>query len=277
MVGWKESMRIPLAAALLALVGGCAVMEKQVTEPEVRVADVRVVAMSLADAQIAVDLDVQNPNTFGLSMAGLSYRLALQDKPLLDGTVDEAVEVAANGTSRVTLPFTVRFEAVFGSVRDLAEAKSLGYEIAGRADFGWVSLPYAKRGTFRLPELPEISVRRLKIDKLDLEGVDLALGIEVMNANDFPVRFEDMAYELTIAGSPLLKGHSAQAISVAPNGSTVLDLALSLEYSELGALVQKLRGAGSLPIEFRSRVTSPGRTDEVVIPYAWTGEVPLRR
>ncbi|MGE0081925.1 MAG: LEA type 2 family protein [Thiohalomonadaceae bacterium] len=274
---WREWRGILPGILVMGLVGGCALLEKQVKQPEVSVGNVRVLGMSLADAQIAIDLDVDNPNPFGLSMKGLSYRLALQDKPLFNGIVTEPVQVKANGSSRVTLPFTVRFEDALGTVLGLAQFKELRYELSGKADFGLITLPYSRSGSFALPRLPDVSVQHLRVERIGLSGVELALGLKVNNANAFPVRFAGLSYDLRIADAPVLKGESTQSLSVSPNGSGTLNLKLAFDYGQLGNLAKTLGSARSLPLEFNGRVIAPGKAAEVAIPYQWKGRVPLLR
>lgn len=274
---WKESQRIVLMLAVLALVSGCAMLRPEVTPPELRVSDVRVLGMSLADAKIAVDLEVDNPNAYTLSLRRLTYGLSLQDKPLFNGIVSERIQVEANGSSRVTLPFTLRFQDALGTMRALAQSEELRYRLSGEADFGLLSLPYSKSGSIGLPKLPEVSVKSVQVDAFTLSGLALSLGVQVNNANDFPVDFKGMNYELKIADAPLLTGRSTQALAVNPNGTGMLTLDMFVAYGDLGALARKLRDARSLPVEFTSRMIVPGSAGEVVIPYHWKGEVPLLR
>lgn len=274
---WKESKLILLGILIMGLVGGCAMLERHVKQPEVSVGNLRVLGMSLTDAQVAIDLEVDNPNPFGLSMKGLSYRLALQDKPLFTGIVTERVQVNANDSSRVTLPFTVRFEDALGTLRGLAQFKELRYELSGKADFGLISLPYSRTGSFALPRLPDIAVRHLRVERIGLAGMELALGLEVENINDFTVRFAGLSYDLRLADAPVLRGESSQALSVGPNGRGILNLKLNLDYGQLGAVAKRLGSARSLPVEFNSRLTATGKVDEAVIPYRWQGSVPLLR
>src|SRR5512139_4241081 len=103
-------------AFALLMVSGCATLEKQFKQPEVTLGDARITSMSLADAQLAFDVDVKNPNPIGVSLKGLSYKLQLQDKQLFDGALAERLQIGANGSSRVTLPFTLRYEDIYGTL-----------------------------------------------------------------------------------------------------------------------------------------------------------------
>lgn len=269
--------RLAALAVVPLLLSGCASLEKQFKQPEVSLGDARITSMSLADAQLAFDVDVKNPNPIGLSMKGLSYKLQIQDKQLFDGALSEQMRVAANGASRVTLPFTLRYEDIFGTLVALRDNKELRYQISGEADFGLIRLPYSKSGTFALPKLPEVSVESLRINRLGFDGVDLALALKVGNGNSFPIRLDGLDYNLKLANASLIKGASAAPLSVDANKNGQMMLNMSLSYAQIGTLLQTLRSSNSMPIEFNSQMKLPGVKGGTLLPYEWKGEVPLAR
>jgi LEA14-like dessication related protein len=274
----NRSRRILLGFTALALLSSCAVLENPVRTPEVSLGSARIVSMSLTETQLAFDVDVRNPNPIGIAMRGLSYRLAIQDKPLFDGNQSNGLKIGANGTSRVTLPFTLRHQDVLGSLAALRGSQELRYRISGDADFGLITLPYSKAGSFTLPRLPDVAVQGLRVRKLTLTGADLALDIKVSNANGFPVRFEGLTYDVKVAGTSLLQGQSSQPLAVGARGSGAMTLALAVNYAQLGSVAPKLRDAKSLPVEFRSQVKLPGpKGGDALVPYHWHGTVPLSR
>ncbi len=272
------TVRMGLVGFMAALVlSGCAVVKEYVKEPQVELRDVRVVSMSLADAQLAFDLDVHNPNPLGLSMQGLSYRLDLEDKTFFRGALDEQLRIGANDRSRVTLPFTLRYTDVLGSLSALGRNDALRYRISGEAKFGPFAIPYAKAGSLPLPRLPDVSVQSLRVDRLTLSGAQLALGLKVKNANRFPIRFNGLDYQLKLGEASVLNGRSTEPLSVKPDRSGTLRLRLTLDYGQIANVMQALQQARSLPVAFSGHLKVPGARDEVTLPYQWRGEVPLFR
>lgn len=272
MAWWKTIPTVLVSAALLL---SCATLEKQVKEPELSISNVQILGMSLTDAQLAFDVDVKNPNSVGLSMNGLSYSLAIEDKPLFNGAAADKLNIAAKTTSRVTLPFTLRYEDVLGTLSALRENEELRYTVSGKADFGLFSLPYSRTGTFSLPKLPDVTVQSLRINKLTLSGAELTLGLKVNNANGFPIRLNGIDYDLKLADASLLKGKSTQPISIDANGDGTMMLKLAVDYAQIGSLTQKLSDGGALPIEFNSQVKVPAGGAEKTLPYNWKGDVPI--
>lgn len=266
-----------LAVAAAFLLGGCATLEKQFQQPELSLSDAKITSISLSDMQVAFDVDVKNPNPMGLSMKGMSYTLQIQEKPLFNGALNERIKIEGNGTSRVQLPFTLRYEDIFGTLVALRDNKELRYTVSGDADFGLISLPYKKSGTFALPHLPDISVDNIRIKSLGLGGVDLAVDLRVANTNSFPIRLDGLDYDLKLANSNLLKGSAASPLSVGPNKQGKMQLNMSLNYTQLGNLLQTLRNASSLPVELNSEMKLPALRGSTSVPYSWKGDVPLMR
>jgi LEA14-like dessication related protein len=264
-----------VAGATIALLASCAAVREQVKSPEVSVGDVRVIGSSLTDAQLAVDLVVKNPNAFGISADGVSYALRIQDKPLFDGTTREKVRLEGGKSSKVTLPFSLRYEDALGSVAALKEARDLRYKVSGKIDFGIFTLPYAREGKIALPRLPDLSVQALQISQLSLNGFELALKLKVNNPNGFPIRLDDLNYDVKLAGIALMHGRNAQPIAVKSNKDGLVNLKVGVDFSQMTAVMEKLRNAKSLPIEFTSQVKVPGASE--ALPYTWSGEVPLVR
>ncbi len=262
-----------LAAALLS---GCAALEKRVEQPQVKLNDVRVVAASLADAQLAFDLEVYNPNPLSLLLQGLSYELQLEDKSLLSGELGDRLRIGAGGRSRVTLPFTLRYAEVLGSLAALGRNEAIDYRLSGKADFGLFAIPYAKAGTLPLPRLPEVSVQSLRVERLTATGAQLALGLKVNNANGFSVRFSGFDYRLNLGEASVLQGESANPLSVQANQAGIVQVRLAVDFRQVAELARALQGR-SLPIAFSGQLKLPEAGEEVSLPYHWQGEVPLLR
>ena len=262
-----------LAAAFF----GCAAVKDYVKEPEVDLRDVRVTAMSLADATLAFDLDIRNPNPLGLSMKGLTYQLDLEDETFFSGNHDERLRIGANDSSRLTLPFTFGYADVVDSLSALRGNEQINYRISGKAKFGPFTVPYEHTGTLPVPTVPEVSLQSLKVERLTFSGAELALGIRVKNANRFPIRFNSLDYQLELGGSSVLNGRTSKPFAVEPDQAGILRLPLTLDYGQVAGLAQKLRQGSSLPVAFKGSAKVPGAKEDITLPYEWNGDVPLFR
>jgi LEA14-like dessication related protein len=149
---------IALAGCLL-LTAACAGLVAPVfEEPSVELQDAEVVDYDLQQADLLFDFRIDNPNGIALPLAGIDYELFLNGARLLEGTQDRRIDIAANGTSRVELPMTVRYEDLIAAFRGLRGRQQSDYEI--RAGFlfdvpllGRVRVPVEEGGNLALPGL----------------------------------------------------------------------------------------------------------------------------
>lgn len=265
------------ALLLILLLAGCTALQEHVREPEVTVQDMQLRAVSLTDMELDFILGIDNPNPMAISMSGLSYRLELNDRPLFEGTTQQRVEIAGKGQSRVTLPFSLVYEDILGGLAALASHQALPYELSGRIELGLVSLPYAKRGVIRLPRLPTVQIDQLRVERLDLRGITLQLGLAVYNPNDYPLQLPGLSGDIRLADIPLAKGLKLGDLALGAQQREVVAVRLQMGYWQLGDLLESLQRAEHLPLSFEGSLLLPSGQGEQPIPLQWRGDTPITR
>src|SRR3954469_20169454 len=130
--------RTPLRSLLLAVLvvpfflTGCALYQNLAHPPKVTLADVQLTGVTLAGADLVFRFQVDNPNSRGMVLDGIGYKLRLNGKPMLEGRHDEHIEIAA-GPSTVELPMTVGYADLLRILRGLAASSKPTYDLD--ADF----------------------------------------------------------------------------------------------------------------------------------------------
>src|SRR5436305_5872160 len=129
----------------------CAAYQNLAHPPKVTLADVQLKGASLAGADLVFRFQVENPNSRGMVLDGIGYKLRLNGQPMLEGRHDQPVEIAA-GLSTVELPMTVGYAdllRILRTIRGLAASSKPTYDLD--ADFrfavpilGSVSVPVSK-------------------------------------------------------------------------------------------------------------------------------------
>ncbi len=157
--------RIPLRPLFLVLIlcTGCALYQNLAHPPKVTLSDVQLSGISLAGADLVFRFQVDNPNSRGMVLDGIGYKLRLNGKPMLEGRHDERIEIAA-GASAVELPMTVGYSDLARLLKGLASSSKPYYDIDAEFRFavpvlGDVRVPLTRRG--------EIPLDKVKL-KLDL-------------------------------------------------------------------------------------------------------------
>ena len=271
------SLRYFTLVCIGLMLAGCATLKEQFREPSIAVKDLQVRSVSLADMQLDFILGIDNPNPMAIAMNGLSYRLELEDRPLFEGKTRDRVKVAANGSSRISLPFTLAYEDILGGFDALANKKSLNYTLSGKVDLGLFSLPYSRSGELSLPSLPAVQISRLRVDRFDLDGVALRLGVTVSNSNNFPLTLSGLSGGIKIADATLVEGQSLGKMAIGAQQQDEVELVLKLGYRQLGGVLDALRRADTLPLSFDGAFTVPARSGERQVPLHWSGDVAVSR
>lgn len=262
--------RIPLLILLGASLVSCSALKESIKKPEVAMQKVNVTGISLSGMDVAFVLGVKNPNPLGLTLDGLSYKLDIEDKPLLKGKTRQKLKLAANGSSSLTLPLALAYGEMFDGVSALVKQDKVRYALGGEIDFGLFQLPYKTSGTIDLPSLPKVSVGNLGIKRVTLSGMDIELGLDVKNSNAFPLRFEGVNYNLNIANTTVARGKSLAPVSLKAGKQGRLKLGMSLGYRELGSVITRLKSGGKVPVVFDGKINMPGLG---AVPLRWSGNV----
>lgn len=266
--------RLAVLALLTALLSACATLQQAVKEPEVTVQDLKLTAASLSGVELDFILGVENPNPLGIKLSGLSYRLDVQGQKLLAGSSKQKLKVAANGSSRVSLPLSLDYRELQGGIEALLGQKNIAYALSGELDFGLFRVPYSKRGSLAVPSLPRLQVERLAIERVTLSGLDLVVALKLSNDNDFRIALDGIDYGLKLADTTVVSGRSLGALTLEPGGSDQLALALSLDYRKLGGLIQALQSRREIPLALDGRLQLPGAG---TVPLSWHGDVAIAR
>lgn len=116
-----------LVPAMLAL-GGCTGLlgAAGVEEPEVRVESTRLSGVTFQKADLDVRFRIDNPNSFGLQLAGLDYEIDVAGRTLFTGDRRESLSLRPEGVGFVDLPVTISYRELYDAARDLWRQRGSG-------------------------------------------------------------------------------------------------------------------------------------------------------
>lgn len=147
------------AIAVGGVLGACASLLGAVgfEEPRVSVASTRVTGVSLDAADLEVRFRIDNPNDFGLNLAGLDYELDVADRTLFTGDRRERLRLEPLGEGFVELPLTVRYSDLYRVAQDVWRGREdVAYTLRAGLRFeapvvGNLRVPVEARGELPLP------------------------------------------------------------------------------------------------------------------------------
>jgi len=149
--------RLMLGAAAIAVTMGCSALGKAAfQQPVVNLKDVAVQGVGLTGGQLAVKLNVYNPNGYRLDATRLSYNVQVGDSGngvnLATGTLDSQFTVQSGDSTTVTIPVSFTYAGIGAAGRQLLNSGAVPYRVNGDVTVGTVvgnfTVPYSSTGRF---------------------------------------------------------------------------------------------------------------------------------
>jgi LEA14-like dessication related protein len=113
--------------------------------------------LSFTEMNFLVDLDVQNPNRFDLTVKSLECTISLEKEALGRGLLQKNILIPSASTTRIQVPIGVTLKDLGGTLKTILTRGELPpYKIEGMADvgtaFGSLKIPFSKEEPVRLGE-----------------------------------------------------------------------------------------------------------------------------
>lgn len=259
-------MRPPWILLLVLLLGGCSAAALEVlgaldTRPTGSVTRVRIQDVGLRALTLGFEVEVDNPYTFDLPLAGLGFALHSDGHEFLSGSTEVGGTVPARGTRTLSVPVAVDYQGLYGLARQVRPGQIVPYTASLRLESTVgetpVTIPASYSGELPVPSPPSIRVASLDWTRISLDAVRGNLELAVENTNEFPFSVQALDYQLSLGGGRVAEGENRPDLGVAPGATGVLTLPLSFSPGNAGlALVNLLKGdetayeiAGSLSLD----------------------------
>lgn len=143
------------AVAAIATTVACSALGKQAfQQPVVELKNVAVQGVGLTGGQLAVRLNVYNPNGYRLDATRLTYNVNVGDENVnfATGTLDRQFTVQSGETTEVTIPVGFTYAGIGSAGRQLLNTGGVAYKVNGDVTVGTVvgnfTVPYSSTGRF---------------------------------------------------------------------------------------------------------------------------------
>lgn len=268
-----------LGAAAIA-VGGCASLESalQPVPPEVSVEAVRLTGLNFESVELTATIVVENPNPIGISLAGFSYDVQIEENSIVSGDQNQGIEVVANGSRAFDVPMAFTFREIQAAVSTFGEKNETPYTLFGSVDvdvpiLGIRTIAVEHEGIVPIPKLPRPTVERLQLTSIGFTGADLVLSIRVNNPNVFGISVNDLGYRFAVDGRVWIEGERPGATELPPESERSIEIPFSLRLLDVGrGIVSILRDGGT--VNYRFVVNSTVVPDHPLLPSI---ELPVDR
>jgi len=238
--------RLQLAAltVFMLIISGCqhltsGALSSVVKKPGVEVDNITVTGVNLSAVDLMLTLKVSNPNAYKLALAGYSYDVKFNDKPMLKGTTEQGFSVPGNKSSLIKVPLTLGFSDVVALLKEVKADNKLRYSVDAdmRLDspiLNAFSIPASKAGEITVPQIPQVAFSDLKIKNLSFSKVDFEIAMNINNPNNFAVDLKDIQYRFNLAGEALANGEIKQGIQLKQKQDTNVRIPVSISLMKLG-------------------------------------------
>lgn len=107
--------------------------------------------ISLKEVNVIFDLDVQNPNSFDLTLQTFEYTVYLKNEEIGNGRMEKELLIPSSSTTRIQVPVVAKFKDWSRSLKTILTEGDLLYKIEGNTDvktvFGSRKFPFSKEGS----------------------------------------------------------------------------------------------------------------------------------
>ena len=229
---------------MLSILFACAAMEELIKAPSVKVDSVSIARASFQDIDLNFNLLIDNPNPYGVQLDGFDYNLTIEGNEILTGDKNQEVRIASANTSHLSIPITIDFSDLYSLVTRTKTLDSLSYSLKGHFKPGGIlagiPIPFSTSGSFPNIRIPKLSFRGLKVNNINLSGVDLQLGLILENINSFGLNIGKLNYQIDLAGNKVATGLTENLASVPAKGSGDVTLPISLNFAGLTSSLRSL-------------------------------------
>lgn len=232
-----------LLGVLLAVVlTGCGALRFQ--QPTVTAGAVKLASLDFQKADLAVELQVTNPNSTTLTVAGYSYDLMIENQPFLAGTSDASFDLRPKDVTIVSVPLSVKFSDLLDKLNALKGKADAGYvltlSLGVKTPVGTYPLSFHKEGRVPVLTVPQIRLRSVRMASLSAQGVAMEAIVEVTDPGP-SVKLTSLKYAVSMNGQQLTAGSDDQPQTTSTGDGHLIRIPLLVDSSNaqrlLGSLV----------------------------------------
>jgi LEA14-like dessication related protein len=242
-----------LAIALAGSVAGCATLGQYVKAPELSFDRAEFVAASFQDIRVDLVFDLHNPNPIGLKLDGYAMKFVIDGLTLIDGVVDQELDMRGGKTTKLVIPAKLAWTEVFAKVTGGFSKDEMPFQAAGDArvntPVGQIKLPYDVKGALPVIKPPKILPTDLRVGKASLSGVSLEIDLAVDNPMSRAIGVIGFAPKVTLADQVIATAKLSDTMKVGAKSKGVHTMKVNLSSADVGmALIKALTGSSKVKV-----------------------------
>lgn len=241
--------------------------------PKLRFDKLELRAIDFTKVDVDFMFKLENPNPLSVKLDTFSYALGLEGVEFVKGTNADGLKLESRGESDLAIPVSLTYQRIFELVQNTKGKDDLGFSIAGDLGFntpvGMAKVPFREEGRFPVVRAPGISLKGLRMGKVDLlkqkASMNLDLGFSNPDGGQ-AVSFAGFDFGVDMAGSRVASGVREDIPAVTGGGEQLVSLPIDLDLKSVGkTLVTAITGKKAIDVKLGGKV-------QVGTPF---GKIPL--
>ena len=255
--------------------------QMNIQKPTVEITNAKISKLSFNDLDLLFDIEINNPNSVGINLAGFDYELLINKNSFISGNQPDKLQIAANNQNTIQLPVKLKFVDIYNTFADLKKNNNSTYQIKCGLNFnlpvlGETRIPISKSGNIPLLKLPSIKFSSVKLNNINLTSANLLLEVKFKNPNSFSMLIDQMDYNFQVNGNNWLTGKANQKTSTNQNGESTIQIPVSLNFLQMGSsLFQIISGGKNLNYNFTGNLdikSSHPLLEKLSLPFNQSGK-----
>lgn len=128
-----------------------------------------------------------------------------------------------------------------------------------------------------LLEQPSFSLQEIELRRISFQDIDLLLGWEVQNPNNFDLKLRGMEYAIYLQGQKIGHGRLEKEIFINKFSTTKVSLPLRVEIRNLPDPLRVILAGQELPYKIEGVAILKTILGSTTLPFAKSGEVKIRK
>ena len=110
--------------------------------------------ISFTMTNLLLDLEVQNPNNFDLTLKSFGYTIYIENEEIGNGHLKKELLIPSSSATQIKVPLVAKFKDLSVILKIIFTGNDLPYKIVGNADvstvFGSLKFPFSKEGRINI-------------------------------------------------------------------------------------------------------------------------------
>jgi len=225
--------------------------------PRLELTDIEITQLTYEKTEMVVKTLIKNQLPVSFTADSLEYQLFINDKEIMKDHYKKSITLGGNDSSWISLPATLLNQKLFSEIRinDHEHHDSVEYRVHV-SFFTRIILrrqfDIDMKKFLPLIHLPVIKPNHFKISSIDFKGARIELSLSVGNPNIFPIKLNNVAYEIMIENNKWVKGTIPGLTDIPAKAASEFTIPVSLTFKEAGkALIDLLKKSAAINYKLR--------------------------